>query len=496
MLSLGIDLGTSSVKLSLVDLQTRKAIARCQYPDDEMRVFSSKPGWAEQDPEEWWNCTVKGIHRLRGIYNFNPGDLACIGIAYQMHGLVLLDKNGQLLRKAIIWSDSRAVETGRNITEKLGVDYCFENLLNKPGNFTMSKLKWVKDNEEDIFGHTYKFMLPGDYLAFRFTGEISTTHSGLSEAIAWNFKNQKPDTAIFQSLDINPDLKPDHHASFYSSGKISSEAARSTGLSRDTLVAYRAGDQPNNALSLSCFSEGDIALSAGTSGVVYALSKNLIIDRQSRINTFAHVNSKLENMTSGSLLCINGCGSAYAWIRKICASYKINYDDIENALSLIDESIELPLFHPFGNGAERMLGNMDPGASFSRLNFYTHGSEQIFASVLQGVAFSFYFGIEYMRSLGIPFENIRAAHSGLFNSKYFRKCLSSLIASPIELINTVGAGGAALAAGIGTGYYNSPEEALLHNNESLSIEPESGNTSLMKSYKIWKEELNSMLDQK
>ena len=200
MFLLGYDVGSSSVKASLVSVETGKCVATAFYPKSEAPIMSRQPGFAEQDPAMWWAnlklATADILEQVRGKATlqskaFSPADIKAIGISYQMHGLVCVDKDRHVLRPSIIWCDSRAVPYGNKAFEALGADWCLDHLLNNPGNFTAAKLAWVKDREPQLFERISKIMLPGDYIAMRLTGTVCTTVSGLSEGIFWDFRENK-----------------------------------------------------------------------------------------------------------------------------------------------------------------------------------------------------------------------------------------------------------------------------------------------------------------
>lgn len=459
MLLLGIDLGSSSVKVSVIDGDTGRALSSASYPSTEMEISAPRPGWAEQDPETWWkNFTLALGSCLHKLGN-RRSDVGAIGIAYQMHGLVIVDKDKNVLRPSIIWCDSRAVETGEKAFEKLGKDFCLHHLLNSPGNFTASKLAWVRENEPSLYGRIHKIMLPGDYLAMRLTGEIRTSFTGLSEGIFWDFMREAVSEELLDYYGISPDLLAEPVKSFSVQGHLTSTSAEELGLKAGIPVSYRAGDQPNNALSLNVLLPGEVATTAGTSGVIYGVTDTAQFDPLSRINTFLHVNHSSRKPRLGVLLCINGTGILNSWLKKN-AGAGLTYPMMNEMAAVVAPGSDGLMILPFGNGAERMLRNADISASFHGLNFNIHGQGHLFRAAQEAIAYSFRFGLEIMKETGINPTVIRAGESNLFLSRVFREILSSLTSTVITLYNTDGSVGAARGAGIGCGYYKSESEAF------------------------------------
>jgi len=455
---LGIDIGSSSVKTSVLRAATGEVLGSGQFPDQEMAIQAPQPGWAEQDPTLWWEAVQAATRKALKQAEIDSKSVQAIGIAYQMHGLVCLDKAQNPLRPSIIWCDSRAVGIGNNALESIGRETCLSHLLNGPGNFTASKLKWVKDNEPDLYAKIDKICLPGDYIAAKLTGHVATTVSGLSEGMFWDFKNSAPAELLLNEYGIDPTMLAPQVSTFTHQGELTTDAAKSLGLQTGTPVTYRAGDQPNNALSLNVFNAGEIAATAGTSGVVYGVSDTVKYDPQSRINTFAHVNHTQEDPRLGLLLCINGTGISNAWLRRT-----IGINEYEALNKLANQapigSSDLS-FLPFGNGAERVLNNQDPGAQFSGLRFNEHGREHLCRAVQEGIVFSFCYGIKVMQETGMDLSIIRAGKANMFLSDLFRQTLADTAGVAIELCNTDGSVGAARGAGIGAGIYKNATEAF------------------------------------
>ena len=462
---LGFDVGSSSIKASIVDGETGFLIASASYPEEEMDISSPHDNWAEQQPETWWANIIAVTRILLNSSKAEAEKIGAIGIAYQMHGLVLVDKEMNVLRPSIIWCDSRAVDIGNEAYSQIGEELCLEHLLNSPGNFTASKLAWVKKNEPNIFEKVYKFVLPGDYIAMKLTDEINTTISGLSEGIFWDFKENKISDLILDYFGFDNEIIPSIVPTFGIQGYLSKEASSILGLNEGIPITYRSGDQPNNAYSLNVLNPGELAATAGTSGVVYGVSDQRKFDPLSRVNTFAHVNHSLERNNLGVLMCVNGTGILYSWLKRNMAQKGVDYDEMNKMAAEIAVGSEGVIVLPFGNGAERILHNRNIGAGFSGINFNVHTQKHIFRAAQEGIAFAFRYGIDIMKTVGIQPDKIRAGHTNMFLSKTFRETLSGLTGATIELYNTDGSQGAARGAGLGLGYYASDTEAFIGLNK-------------------------------
>lgn len=459
MLLLGIDIGTSSIKVAIVDSASQNCIITAQYPEVETEITSLQPGWAEQSPEDWWNHVQQAILKANASGAYNPKDISAIGIAYQMHGLVAVDKNQKVLRDSIIWCDSRAVEIGNEAFRKIGEAKSLSHLLNSPGNFTASKLAWVKENEPEVYQQIDKIMLPGDFIAMKLTGEITTSVSSLSEGVFWDFQNNEVSKDILSCFGFAEDLIPEIHPVFSNHGNIRAEIANKLGLSSGISVTYKAGDQPNNALSLNVLKPGEVAATAGTSGVIYGVSDQLTYDPQSRVNTFAHVNYANDQKRLGVLLCINGTGILNRWSKNVFAS-GISYADMNVEGKKINIGSDGLRILPFGNGAERMLNNQIIGAHFHHIDLNLHTRSHIFRAIQEGIAFAFRYGLDIMRENGMNPTVIRAGKTNMFQSELFTEAFVNATNVPVELYSNDGSIGAALGAGIGSKAYSTPEEAF------------------------------------
>jgi xylulokinase len=494
MLLLGIDVGTSSIKASVVDAQTKQVVASAHYPDTENTISSPQTNWAEQEPETWWEHTKQAIKRINASGKYDPKDIVSIGISYQMHGLVMVDEAKKVLRPSIIWCDSRAVEIGEKAFQEIGEDECLQHLLNSPGNFTASKLAWVKENEPDVYNRCHKVMLPGDFIGMKFTDHITTTNSALSEGMFWDFKTNALAEDIFDYFGFLKRLIPKIQPVFSNHGEVTDAVANDLGLKTGIPVAYKAGDQPNNALSLNVLNPGEIAATAGTSGVVYAVSDKVSYDEKSRINSFAHVNHQLNGENRiGILLCINGTGILNRWVKDNITN-GLDYPEMNEAAAKIPIGSDGLSVLPFGNGAERILQNKQIGASIQHLNFNVHTNNHIIRAAQEGIAFSLKYGFDMMLDNGVSPKVIRAGKANMFLSNIFSEALVNATQTPVELYDTDGAKGAALAGGYGAGKYSSIEEAMNGLTLLQTIEPQKNTfDAYSAAYENWTKSLNKAI---
>ena len=489
---IGFDIGSSSVKATLLEINSGKTVASAFSPSSEMPMQSPQPGFAEQDPEMWWRELVNAMNKMHQQVSFNGDEVAAIGIAYQMHGLVCVDKDLKPLRPSIIWCDSRAVKTGDKAFKELGEKYCLKNFLNSPGNFTASKLRWVKKNEPDVYKNIYKIMLPGDYIAMKLTNEPATTISGLSEGIMWNFKKEKIAADLLKYYGIDEKLLSPLVPTFGEQGRLSAAAATELKLKTGISVSYRAGDQPNNAFSLNVSQPGEVAATAGTSGVVYGIIDKPNYDPKSRVNTFVHVNHTKKGPRYGVLLCVNGTGILNSWLRKNFFSDS-SYDQINKEASQAPAGSDELLIYPFGNGAERVLENKDLGAVMKVLQFNRHNRGHIARASQEGIVFALHYGVEVMKEMGMEIKTVRAGHANMFLSDVFSSVFANTIGCDLELYNTDGATGAARGAGIGVGVYKNVAEAYSSMEKIKSYSPVKEEQEIYSTvYNKWKRQLKKL----
>lgn len=485
---MGYDIGSSSVKACIVEADSGRCVASAFYPKCEAPILAIHPGWAEQHPDSWWEYLKLATAEVMDSSQVHGSEIAAIGLSYQMHGLVCVDREQRALRPSIIWCDSRAVPYGQRAFEAIGAGHCLSHLLNSPGNFTASKLAWIKENEPALYDRIYKIMLPGDYIGMRMTGEINTTVSGLSEGVFWDFKRDCLSSEVMDYYGISPSLIPSVCPTFGIQGELTGAAAEELGLAAGIPVTYRAGDQPNNALSLGVFNPGEIASTAGTSGVVYGVLGNVNYDPQSRVNTFAHVNHTADQTRLGVLLCINGTGILNSWMRRNILSEGTSYAEMNEIAATVPIGAEGVSILPFGNGAERVLENRDTKCSIHGLNFNIHHRAHLVRAAQEGIVFSFKYGIEVMEQMGMAVNTIRAGHANMFLSPLFRQTLANVTGAVIELCDTDGAIGAAKGAGIGVGIYKDMTEAFASLQRLSVIEPKEDEVAAtVRAYERWKE---------
>ena len=493
---LGYDIGSSSVKASLVSIETGKSVASAFYPDSEAPIKALNPGWAEQEPDDWWTYLKNVTAKVMQMSGAKGNEIEAIGISYQMHGLVCVDKSGKALRPAIIWCDSRAVPYGDKAFREIGKGQCLTNLLNSPGNFTAAKLAWVKENEPKIYEKIDKIMLPGDYIAMRLTGTTCTTVSGLSEGMMWNFKENEVADFLLDYYGFSKSLIPEIRPTFSEQGRLSLATAQELGLEAGIPVTYRAGDQPNNALSLNVFEPGEIAATAGTSGVVYGVNGSVNFDPQSRVNTFAHVNHTNKQTRLGVLLCINGTGILNAWTRRNIMLEGLSYGDMNKIAQSVPVGCDGVSVLPFGNGAERVLGNRNVGCSIHGFNFNIHNRNHLARAVQEGIVFSFKYGMDVMVEMGMEISKIHAGNANMFLNPVFRETLAGITGATIELYDTDGSVGAAKGAGMGAGVYKDHNEAFASLEKINVIEPDKKLIpQYEEAYARWKRILNMYINE-
>jgi xylulokinase len=496
-LLLGYDVGSSSIKATLMDAGTGKTLAAATSPDKELEIMAERPGWAEQHPDTWWEHVKLATQKIRARAPFDPADVQAIGISYQMHGLVVVDKNRQVLRPAIIWCDSRAVPIGQKAAKDIGPRKCLKRLLNLPGNFTASKLAWVKQNEPKIYSRIHKMMLPGDFIAMKMTGAIKTTPSGLSEGIMWDFKEGGLADFVLENYGISTDFVAETVPTFSVQGELTSGAAEELGLRAGTRISYRAGDQPNNALSLSVLKPGEVAVTAGTSGVVYGVTNKKNYDRKSRVNVFVHVNHTEKKPRYGVLLCVNGTGILNSWLKhNFVGGSGLDYPQMNELAASAPVGSDGLVVLPYGNGAERTLENRNIGASVHGWNFNIHKQPHVLRAAQEGIVFALNYGLQIMRDMGTKLKTVKAGNANMFLSPLFAEAFATITGATVELYNTDGSQGAARGAGIGAGLYRGPEDAFIGLEPVRTVEPnKQSKKAYQTAYEAWEKALAGQIRQ-
>lgn len=493
MILCGVDVGTSSIKVSVVDAANQQLIYSTSYPEIENEISAPELGFAEQDPEHWWNCVKQAILKANSSNTYNAKDIVSIGISYQMHGLVVIDKKYQVLRPSIIWCDSRSIEIGNEAYIGIGKSYCENNLLNSPGNFTASKLAWVKIHQPEIYDKIHLAMLPGDFIAGRLTNVFTTTNSALSEGIFWDFKADDLSSPLMEYFGFDSRLIPEVQPVFSNHGVIADNVAKELGLNNQVQVTYKAGDQPNNAFSLGVLEPGEIATTAGTSGVVYGVSDSLTFDQMNRVNSFAHVTHTKDKTRVGVLMCINGTGILNRWVRQNIAS-DLSYNQMNYLASQSPIGSRGLVCLPFGNGAERIFQNRNIGASFDNLDFNQHSKADLVRAAQEGIAFSMAYGIEMLNATGIKANKLKAGYANMYLSDVFTSTLVNASKVSVDLLESDGSFGAALGSGFGLGYYHSAKEAISKIKRISTCEPKVELLSkTLDAYSNWKESINHKL---
>ncbi|MCX8093347.1 MAG: FGGY family carbohydrate kinase [Candidatus Goldbacteria bacterium] len=489
MYLLGYDVGSSSIKASLIEVQTGKLIDSASSPEKEMEILAKEPGWAEQHPEMWWRHLILATAKIKKKNSKYLKDVKAIGISYQMHGLVLIDKNKNVLRPSIIWCDSRAVSIGEKATKKIGLKRCLKHILNFPGNFTASKLRWVIENEPSIYKKVYKFILPGEYIAMKMTDKIFTTIPGLAEEMLWDYENKSISKDVLKAMKISDDLIPNIEPTFSIHGELTKNAADELGLNSGIKISYIAGDQPNNAFSLNVLNPGEVAATAGTSGVIFAIIDKNLYDPLCRVNTFAHVNYSKDMIRNGVMVCINGTGILNSWLKHNTGD-GLEYDEMNEMAAKVNPGSDGLFIFPYGNGAERTLQNKNIGASIHNLNFNIHKRQHLYRAAQEGIVFALNYGFEVMKNMGVKIKKIRAGYANMFLSPVFRQIFANTCNVPLELYSTDGSQGAARAAGVGAGIYKKYSDAFVGLKKIKTEIPEKSMVKIyVEIYNCWKEKL-------
>ncbi|HEX2972493.1 MAG TPA: xylulokinase [Tepidisphaeraceae bacterium] len=465
---LGIDIGTSGTKTLVCDEKGKVlATATAEHP-----IYTPKPGWSEQKPEEWWESTCKATKAVLKKANLKAADISGIGLSGQMHGSVFLGDGPKALRPALLWNDQRTAVECEEITEKAGGRKALINLVANPAltGFTAPKILWVRKHEPKVYDKTKHILLPKDYIRYRMTGEYASEVSDASGTLLLDVAKRVWSDKLLSLLKIDKALMPKLYESPEVTGVLSKEAARELGLAANTPVVGGGGDQAAAAVGNGIVMSGIISATLGTSGVVFAHSDKPTRDPKGRVHTMCHA-------VPGKW-CVFGCmlaaGGSFQWFRnemgivevelaKMFSEQKKRHIDPYDLL--VEEAAQAPagaeglFFLPYLTG-ER-CPHPDPNARGAWIGLTSRTNrDMIIRSLLEGVTYGMRDAIEIMREMNIPITQVRAGGGGA-RSDFWRQLQADIYKAPIVLTNSTegSAYGVAILAGVGTGVWKSVEEA-------------------------------------
>lgn len=467
MFVLGIDLGTSSVKILALDEEGNIcAESSSDYPMD-----SPADGWAEQNPVDWWESVKNAMGELLSKGAFAPDDVKAISFSGQMHGLVSLDKDNNVLYPAILWCDQRTGEECKEITDHFGKDGLFKEVGNLAlTGFTAPKILWMKKNKPDIFEKTAHILLPKDYIGFKMTGNHCTDYSDASGMLLLNVKRKQWSRSMLDFLEIDTGMLPELKESYSPVGKLTREALNELGLKGDITVVAGAGDQAAGAIGTGTVKEGIISVAMGTSGVVFAAHDTYRADPDMRLHAFCHANGKYHSM--GVML---SCASCIKWWHDKVTDH-MSIDELIDETATVPAGADKVIFLPYLMGERTPYPDPDARGTFIGITPNTTRNAMSKA-ILEGVSFGLRDTYEIIKSMGIPVNEIRAIGGGARNPIGL-EILSDIFGYPVSTINTKqgGALGAAILAGVGTKIYGDIETTC--NNlikTDRTFEPDSKN---------------------
>ncbi|MCL2508983.1 MAG: xylulokinase [Oscillospiraceae bacterium] len=458
---LGLDIGTSGTKTVLFDFDgTAAASETVEYP-----LYQPQNGWAEQNPDDWWNAAVSGVRAVIAKAGCMGADIAAVGLSGQMHGLVMLDKNGRVLRPSIIWCDQRTQAECEELNSVVGERRMIEITANPPmTGFTASKILWVRNNEPDIYDRCAHILLPKDYIRYKLTNEFATEVSDASGMQLMDVVNRCWSKELLGKINIDESLLPRMHESQDVTGGISAEAAAITGLKSGTIVVGGAGDNPAAAVGTGIVSAGSAFTTIGSSAVVYAVSDTPTIDMQGRVHTLcASVPGKWTVMS-----CTQGAGISLKWLRDTCCAEEIvqagregvdPYVIMDKIAAGVTPGADRLLFLPYLMGERSPHPDPDCRGVFFGLSA-RHTRANLIRAVMEGVAFSQRECVDVFRDMGVPIERMTVCGGG-GRSPLWRQMLADLYGCPVSSLRADegGALGAAILAGVGAGAYASLGEA-------------------------------------
>ena len=448
---LGFDVGSSSVKASLVNADSGKCVATAFFPEKEAPIMAVKAGWAEQDPQMWWDNAKLSLKKIMVEAGATAEEIKAIGISYQMHGLVCVDKNLKALRPSIIWCDSRAVPYGEKAFKDLGADQCLSHLLNSPGNFTAAKLAWVKENEPENFKKIKKIMLPKDYLAYKLSGTFCTDYSDASGMLLLDVKNRKWSKEMCDICGITEDMLPKLFDSFEKVGELKHDLAAELGLRDGVVIAAGAGDNAAAAVGTGTVGNNKCNISLGTSGTIFMSSDSFAVDSNNALHSFDHADGHFHLM--GCMLSAASCNKW--WMDEILKTK--DYADEQKGIDKLGENHVF--FLPYLMGERSPWNNPNARATFTGITMDTT-REDMTQAVLEGVAFATRDMYEVAKSIGVAPKRTMICGGGA-KSPLWRRMIANILNVEVDVPSCEegpGMGGAMLAM-VACGAYKSVEEA-------------------------------------
>jgi xylulokinase len=458
---LGIDTGTSGTRAVLLDAAGRVASSATA---EHAPISSLRPGWAEQDPHGWWNAACRAIPECLARAGVSPGEIDGIGLTGQMHGLVLLGSDSEVLRPSIIWCDQRTEAECRAITEKVGAQRLIELTANPAvTGFTLPKIWWVQKNEPELWGRVRTILLPKDYVRFRLTGARAIDVADASGTLLLDVVNRRWSAPMMEISKLSEDLLPRVFESQEVASHISEEGARATGLRAGIPVVAGAGDQAAGAVGMGIVRPGAVSATIGTSGVVFAATASPLLDPKGRIHTFCHAVPKRWHVMGVT----QAAGFSLRWFRDqfgIASSYagdfaRDAYDSLMDEAGAVPGGADGLLWAPYLMG-ER-TPHLDPHARGALVGLTaTHTRAHVVRAILEGVAFSLRDTLAIFSELKLPIESIRLGGGGA-RGTVWRQVQADVYGMPVDLVEAEEgpAYGAALLAGVGVGAWPSVESA-------------------------------------
>lgn len=451
---LGLDIGTSGVKALLISVEGKIISSKTEsYP-----LATPHSGWAEQSPYDWWEATVKVIEEVVSSTPIGSTQIKGISLSGQMHSSVFLDEKMEVIRPAILWSDTRTSEQCKEIYTKVGglnqlIDYVSNPALE---GFTAPKILWLKENEPENYQKVKYILLAKDYIRYRLTGELFTEVSDAAGTLLFEVIKKRWSTGLLEKLEIDPDLLPPILNSFDLAGRITKPIAEKTGLKFGTPLVAGGADNACGAVGSGIIQEGRVMVSIGSSGVVLAQTDNPQADQGGRIHLFNHACPNSWYMMGVML----SAGMSYEWLEKKLFNNSLDYPKLDQLAEEIEPGSEGLLFLPY------LYGERTPHNDANARGVYfgisgKHDQRHFTRSVLEGVTFALKDSLELIKDKGVKVKEIRAIGGGA-KSSVWQQILADILGKEINLLNVEEgpAFGAALIAGVGVGVYGSFTEAV------------------------------------